>query len=198
MSSADLASGRTTAAGRASRAPILTALARFGRLACVGLAVSGIAACADGAGFRPLYASKEFGGNGAAERLAAVDVAPIPGRVGQRIRNELIFQTTGGGTPAEPQYRLELAIRESITSTRVTTAARASGQVYNLDASYKLIRIADKALIAEGKSYSRASFDRSTSIFANVRARENAENQAAKTVGEELRTRLMAHLSSEA
>lgn len=198
MSSADLASGRTTAAGRTGRAPILTALARFGRLACVGLAVSGIAACGDSSGFRPLYASQEFGGNGAAERLAAVDIAPIPGRVGQRIRNELIFQTTGGGTPAEPQYRLELAIRESITSTRVTVAARASGQIYNLDARYKLIRIADKAVVAEGKSYSRASFDRSTSIFANVRAREDAENRAAKTVGEELRTRLMAHLSREA
>jgi hypothetical protein len=31
-----------------------------------------------------------------------------------------------------------------------------------------------------------------------VRARENAENRAAKTVGEELRTRLLAHLSRPA
>jgi LPS-assembly lipoprotein len=160
-------------------------------------AVAGLmGACADGStGFRPLYASAEMGGSGASERLAAVDVAPIPGRVGQRIRNELIFQTTGGGTPAPPEYRLDIAIRESLSSTRVKLDGNAAGQVYNLDASYKLVRLSDKVVVAEGKSYSRAGFERMTSIFANVRAREDAENRAAKTLGEELRTRLMAHLS---
>ena len=45
--------------------------------------------------------------------------APIPGRVGQRIRNELIFQSTGGGAAQTPTLRLEIAIRESVTSTLV-------------------------------------------------------------------------------
>ncbi len=36
------------------------------------------------------------------------------------------------------------------------------------------------------------------SIFANVEARQDAENRAASSVGEELRTRLLAILSSTA
>ena len=49
---------------------------------------------------------------------------------------------------------------------------------------------------AHGKSFGRASFDRVTSIFANVEARQDAENRAAQSVGEELRTRLLAVLST--
>lgn len=188
MSSADLKSGHRSNTLR-SRALVLAVT-----MAAAGL----VSACSDGTGFRPLYATAEYGGSGASEKLAAVDVAPIPGRVGQRIRNELIYQATGGGAPLPQEYRLEIAIRESVTATLVKIDGNASGQVYNLDASYRLVRISDKSVVAEGKSYGRAGFERVTSIFANVKAREDAENRAAKTIGEELRTRLMAHLSRPA
>lgn len=165
-----------------------------------GLLVIGAAlllgGCADGSGFKPLYAA--VGGAGVGEKLAAVDIAPIPGRVGQRLRNEFIFEATGGGQPAPSKYRLEVAIRESVSSTLVKIDGNARGQVYNLDADFKLVRLTDQAVVLQGKSYGRAGFERVTSVFANVRAREDAENRAAKTVGDELRTRLLAYLASPA
>ena len=60
-------------------------------------AAPALAACGDAAGFRPLYGAGASGNVG--EQLKQVDCRPIPGRVGQRIRNEMIFQTTGGGKP---------------------------------------------------------------------------------------------------
>ena len=87
-------------------------------------------------------------------------------------------------------------MRESVTSTLVLVTGDARTQVYNLDASFKLIRIADKSVMLEGKSYARAGFERFSSIFSNVRAREDAENRAAKTVGEDLKSRLAAFLAS--
>ena len=48
-------------------------------------------------GFKPLYGVGSSG-VGAEKRLARVDFAPIPGRVGQRIRNELVFQANGGAS----------------------------------------------------------------------------------------------------
>lgn len=157
------------------------------------------AGCGEGAtGFRPLYGSAGLGGSATQEKLAAVEFAPIPGRVGQRLRNELIFESTGGGNPLPPEYRLEVAVNEYVSSTLVKIDGNAQGQVYNLDANFKLIRIKDKSVVATGTSYGRAGFERVTSIFSNVRAREDAENRAAKTVGEELRTRLLAYLSRPA
>jgi LPS-assembly lipoprotein len=167
-------------------------------LAALGFGVSAIlSGCSDGSGFHPLYATS-FGGAAVEEKLAKVDIAPIPGRVGQRVRNELIFQSTGGGVPLPPEYRLEIAINESLTSTLVKVDGRANAQVYNLDAIFTLVRIRDKAVILHGRSSSRAAFDRLTSIFANVEAQKDAENRAAKTLGEELRTRLLAALATPA
>ena len=57
------------------------------------------AGCGD-SGFRPLYASSSITGTDVNAKLAKLEVAPIPGRVGQRVRNELIFQATGGGNAA--------------------------------------------------------------------------------------------------
>ncbi len=191
MSSAENHSGRSIGS--------VWALARTTGLALGLSTLVVLSACSDGStGFRPLYSSAELGGVGVSEKLASVDIAPIPGRVGQRVRNELLFQSTGGGAPLPPEYRLDIAIRESISSTLVRQDGNATGQVYNLDATYRLVRISDKKVVAEGTSYSRAAFERISSIFANVRAREEAENRAAKTVGEEMRTRLLAHLSSQA
>jgi LPS-assembly lipoprotein len=153
-----------------------------------------VAGCSGG--FHPLYGSALINGSAVNERLAAIDVAPIPGRVGQRIRNELIFQTTGGGTPEPPKYRLDVAIRESVTSMLVAVDGNAGSQIYGIDASYSLVRLSDKKVVASGSSFGRATFDRVSSIFANVEARQDAENRAAETVGEELRTRLLAVLAS--
>ena len=130
--------------------------------------------------------------------MAQVEIAPIPGRVGQQIRNEVIFQTTGGGHALPPNYRLEVAIRESITSTLVKISGDASGSVYNLDASYRLVRLSDKKVVAQGKSISRAGFERFKSVFSNVRARRDAENRAARTVGQDLKTRIAAYLAQPA
>ena len=157
-----------------------------------------LSACSDGSGFQPLYATSAFGGANVEEKLAKVDVAPIPGRVGQRVRNELIFQATGGGAAPPPEYRLEIAVNESLTSTLVRVDGNASAQVYNLEAKFTLVRMSDKSVIMTGQASSRAAFDRLTSIFANVEAQKDAENRAAKTLGDELRTRLLAALATSA
>jgi LPS-assembly lipoprotein len=157
-----------------------------------------VAGCGD-TGFRPMYASSAIvGGPDVNEKLAQLDVAPIPGRVGQRLRNELIYQSTGGGLAQEPAYRLEIVIRESITPTLVQQDGNSSGSVYNLRTSFRLIRLADKSVALQGDSSGRVAFQRFDSVFSNVRARRDAEDRAAKTVGEELKGRIAAYLSGAA
>ena len=90
-----------------------------------------LSACGDAAGFRPLYGPTASGGN-VSEHLKQVDLAPIPGRVGQRIRNEMIFQTTGGGNPLPMTHRLEIVLKENLTSTLVNVQGEAAGQVYSV------------------------------------------------------------------
>jgi LPS-assembly lipoprotein len=157
-----------------------------------------VAGCGD-SGFRPMYASSAItGGADVNQKLAELEIAPIPGRVGQRLRNEIIYQSTGGGLAAQPVYRLEIIMRESITPTLVQIDGNSSGSVYNLNTSFRLVRLADKSVALTGESSSRAAFQRFDSVFANVRARQDAEDRAAKTIGEELKGRLAAYLSGAA
>jgi LPS-assembly lipoprotein len=190
------AEARNRKAGRPVGAALRSAPQVFAYFAAIMTAAL-VAGCADG-GFRPLYGTASLGGGDASEKLAQLEIAPIPGRVGQQIRNELTFQTTGGGHALPSAYRLEIAIRESVTSTLVKVNGDASGSVYNLDADFRLIRISDKQVVLQGKSVSRASFERFNSVFANVRARRDAENRTATTIALDLKTRLAAYLAQTA
>lgn len=156
-----------------------------------------LSACGNG-GFRPLYGSSGIGANADA-RLATVSVTTIPGRVGQQIRNEVIFHATGGGGEViSPELRLDVAIRESVTSTLVEVDGNSGAQIYSVEAKFQLIRISDKSVVLSGTSFGRAAFERNLSIFSNVRAREDAEDRAAKVVGEDLKARLSAYLAGSA
>ena len=158
-----------------------------------------VAGCGN-SGFHPLYASSSItGAPDVSEKLAKMEVAPIPGRVGQRLRNELIYDSTGGGNAAiNPNYRLEIVITELISATLVQTDGNSSGSVYNLNATFRLVRLNDKSVALQGQSYGRATFQRFDSVFSNVRARREAEDRAAKTIAEDLKSRLAAYLSNAA
>lgn len=154
-----------------------------------------LSACG-GSGFQPLYAS---GPNSTSERLAQVDVAPIPGRIGQRVRNELIFQSTGGATPPPPIYKLEVVLRATTHTTLVQTDGTSRGQIYLLEANFRLVDIKNpKRILFEGTSHGRGAFERYDSIYSNVRAQEDAENRVARTVAEDLKTRVATFLSKPA
>jgi LPS-assembly lipoprotein len=157
------------------------------------------AGCGDSTGFRPLYATSTLVGSDVNAKLAQMEVAPIPGRVGQRLRNELIYQSTGGGAAAiDPAYRLEIVVTESNSATLVQIDGNSSGSVYNLNAEFRLVRLADRSVALKGSSYGRAMFQRFDSVFSNVRARHEAENRAAKTIADDMKSRLAAYLSGAA
>lgn len=162
-------------------------------------AVSTIAAagCADGSGFQPVYGS--LGSSvSTAERLKDVDVAIIPGRVGQRVRNEIQFKFNDGQNGNTSVYRLETALTENLTTTLARSDGLSSSQVYQLTATFKLVQVAEKKVVFEGKSIGRSAFERNASIYSNVRAREDAENRAAKTVATEMTERVATFLSRPA
>jgi LPS-assembly lipoprotein len=159
-----------------------------------GLAALALAGC----GFQPLYGGTTAGGQRLSEVMAGVEITPIPGRVGQKLRNELIFTNTGGGVGAPSRYRLEIAIKESVVDQLVQITGDATGQVYQLDATFQLIDPNNGKVLLQGKAISRAPYNRFQEIFANVRARYDAENRAARTVSESIKTQVAAFLTNAA
>jgi LPS-assembly lipoprotein len=174
---------------------------RFGAAAALAFAAfAGLGA--GGCGFHPMYGG-EAGAN-VSDVMKAVDVAAIPSRTGQRLRNELIFGATGGGAASAPVYRLDVALRESTRNALVTQQGAATSNVIELDAEYRLVRLKDNEIVFKGWSNSQASYNLvgstglAGSTYGDVRAAVDAENRAARSLADTIKTRLAAYFSNAA
>jgi LPS-assembly lipoprotein len=158
------------------------------------IGVASLGAC----GWQPLYGPTASGAQ-LEDVMRTVDISVIPGRVGQRVRNELIFKTTGGGEAADQtQYRLDIALRESVLNTLVDETGDPKSQVYQVYTQFRLIRVTDNQVVLEGTSKARAAYDKVDSVFADIRAKRDAEDRAARTIAEAIRTRLASYFSTNA
>ena len=85
-----------------------------------------------------------------------------------------------------------------MTDQLVQITGDATGQVFQLDATFQLIDPASGKVLMQGKAISRAPYNRFQEIFANVRARYDAENRAARTISESIKTQVAAFLTNAA
>ena len=157
------------------------------------LAVAFLALALTGCQFRPLYADLG-GGRTVRSDLRGIDIMPLETRVGQRLRNNLIFAFGGGESDNTQRYRLKIILTETDTEVSVEkfTDVPAS-KLLALTASYTLTEMATKKTILTGSSFANASYDISTQRFANIRAKRDAENRAAMVVSDDIRARISAH-----
>ncbi len=144
---------------------------------------------------RPMYGETSMGYQTVSE-LSAIEVNELPGRVGQKIRNELIFLFTGGKQASQPKYKLEIAYRESVLGVLFKRTDDAAGQIYSLDATFTLRDISGKTELTKGRSHARAAFDKHKSTYSNIRAERDAKNRAAKDIAKDINTRIAAYISS--
>lgn len=174
----------------------MTQARRLARMAAASIGIVSVLLIS-GCGFRPLYGTT-LSGAALEDVMRTVEITTIPGRVGQRVRNELIFDTTGGGEAAVPEYRLDIALRESVLNTLVSSTGDPRSQTYQLYTQFKLVRLSDNQVVLTGNSNARAAYDKRDSVFADIRARRDAEDRAARTIADSIKVRMAAYLSSEA
>jgi len=168
------------------------------------LAVVVIAAMTAGC-FQPLYGERSpAGGSEVAGKLAAIDVGQIPApqgspdaRVAVELRNDLVFQLTGGGGGVSPLYRLNTRMTTSKAALIVDIATgRTVAEITGIDVTYTLVELATGKVVVNGSSFARVSSDvpGQEQRFVRARAQRDAENRAAGVVADEIKTRLWSYL----
>ena len=161
-----------------------------------GAAVAGLALGLGGC-IQPLYGPTVGGGSVAAD-LQAVKIEPIPKRLGHYVENALIFAFNGTGSSPEPKYRLIVTLTERMTTPVVNTfTGHAEAGDVNVEAQYKLLAInGDGQPITSGNVTQFVVYDRSTQRLSNVRAARDAEIRNARTLADQIRTRIAAFLAT--
>lgn len=161
-----------------------------------GAAVLLLAASLGGC-FQPMYGQSTLFGAGAKLRddLRQVEILEIDGRLGQEIRNDLIFELTGGkGNPVGAPYQLAMTITSASQTPLVDVASgRATSETVVLDVTYRVLEVGTNRVVLTEKALARISIDRSQQRFAGMRAVRDAQNRAAKLVAEQIRSRLASY-----
>jgi LPS-assembly lipoprotein len=154
--------------------------------------------------FQPLYGTQgSAGGPGIGDKLSSVDVVPIDvpngtrlSRIGVELRNNLLFGLTGGGGAAPTDYKLNIKLSSSQVQVIVDiNTGRPDIQNYGLAASFTLVDTRTGKTVINDQTFSRVSYDipGEQQRFAADRGLRDAENRAAKTIADSIRTRLASY-----
>ena len=159
-------------------------LGRAGLLLAMAVALAGC--------FQPVYGDRTdaVGGANVKAQMASVDVMQIPApnasaeaRLAVELRNQLLFELTGGPAPSVPAHQLRIRL----TSTRLSvivdvTTARPDNEIYGLNAYYELVEMKTGKVVVKDQTFSRVSYDipGQQQRFARQRGLRDAEGRAAK------------------
>ncbi len=142
-------------------------------------------------GFKPLYGTGSNGASVAAD-ISALAVEEQHTRAGQIIRNELL----DGVKPGAVRYNLKLQVTEKLIDVATLSSRLGSRRRVALTAHYDLLDSNGTKAVTSGDSFSNVEFDTINQPVADLQAAEDARKRAGKELGQDLRLRIAAFLSS--
>jgi LPS-assembly lipoprotein len=159
---------------------------RFLAIVALSLALS---AC----GLQPMYAG---GGSGAvAQGLAGIEVAPIEGRAGWLVRNELTDRLDAarhnGGAA---QYRLDVRLDDKLEGLAVLSDDTIGRERRTLRARYQLVDLASGDIVLDATAGSDAGIDVVSSEYATIAAEQTALENLARQVADRIVTNVALEL----
>lgn len=149
----------------------------------------GLAVLLAGCGFEPLYGKRQ-GERGTTADLAAVEVGPIPDRLGQQVRNRLLDLLTPRGGRERPRYRLDVLLKQEKTGVLVESDDTASRINLTLSADFALIDLQSRQRIFDGRTRTIAAYNITRADYANLVAERDATRRAAESVADEITDRI--------
>src|ERR1043166_145488 len=171
------------------------------------LAVVAAAALTAGC-FQPLYGEHVVGGPGGGapnirDAFATVEIDQIAApngtpeaRIAVELRNNVIYELTGGAGAGTTSYRLGMRLKLSKAAMIVELATgRPAAGIIGIDVYYTLTEVGTKKVVVNSQTFARVSSDVPglQQRFAHQRAQRDAEDRAAKVIAEQIRSRLASY-----
>ena len=143
-------------------------------------------------GFRPMY------GDAARSEMSAqkngnydVDIAVIPDREGQYLRNLLIDRMYQNGYPSAPRYKLQVnAIEETEQSLAIAKTAESTRSQLRLHTNYTLVDRQTGATLLSRSALATSSYNILNSEFATRVTEDNARLNAINDIARQIEIQL--------
>ena len=176
-------------------------VSRFRHLPIVLLLAAPLGGC-----FQPLYGTTSENGRPAVrDALSSIDVQQIDAAANTseaplavQIRNDLLFNFTGGGYSAPPTHKLKVQINGNRAVVAIDRAtALPNVETYTLRTTYSLTEIATGKVVVTGNASTAVSYDTlGQQRFARLSGMHDAERKAAKVLSDNITTRLASYFIS--
>jgi LPS-assembly lipoprotein len=142
-------------------------------------------------GFTPLYGKGGAQGAGVQEKFQQVQIANIPDRPGQILRNNLVDRLYHDGAPAAPRYMLSVAgIQQKSTALDITPDSSSTRSELRLLTTLNLKEISTGKILMTRDLLAVASYDvlgnEYTTLVTQESVRENALNDLAQQIETQL------------
>jgi LPS-assembly lipoprotein len=140
-----------------------------------------------GCGLHPMYAGGTSGP--VAKTLAGIEVAPIEGKGGWLMANDLRdkLSAMGGGTP---RYRLDVKLDDQISGLAVNRNDVTTRERRTLRARFQLVDLAKGTVLLDDTAGSDAGIDVVGSEYATIAAEDTALENLSDTVSDKIVARL--------
>ena len=140
-----------------------------------------------GCQLRPLYAGGSSGP--VAATLSSVTIAPIEGRVGWLVFNELKDRLAADGN-GEARYRLEVELDDDIVGLGIRGDRAVTRERRSLRARYQLVDLSNGSVVLDATAGSDAGIDVVSSEYATVAAEQTAAERLSEAVADQIVARL--------
>lgn len=146
-------------------------------------------------GFTPIYADKQ--NTSVQSNLDQIEIAIIPDRSGQFLRNELIDRFYKGGYPDTPQYRLDVSpINETIFDFDITQESEATRQQIRLTSTMDLIDLKTGQSVLKRSIVAVTSNNILESEFATRITEQSAREAALNDMARQIERQLSLYFTS--
>jgi LPS-assembly lipoprotein len=156
--------------------------------------------------FQPLYGTgPDPARPGVRDALGAVEVQQIDApansaeaRLAVQVRNDLLFNFTGGGASYSPTHRLKVVIGGGRSIVQIDRASALPNiEFYVMKATYSLTELATGKVVVTGQATTNVSYDTmGQQRFARIRGMADAEQRAAKVLSDNITSRLASYFVS--
>ncbi|NVJ99297.1 MAG: hypothetical protein HWE25_14170 [Alphaproteobacteria bacterium] len=126
------------------------------------------------------------------QRLAGVEVAPIPDRLGQIMHNHLLDRLNVAG---RADYRLTVALDQSTQGYGIRPDAAATQEQLTLVATVTFTKLDGEEVIFTEDMRARTAYDLVLSDFASVQQREDSARRLVLELAERIHRRLALYFT---
>jgi LPS-assembly lipoprotein len=162
------------------------------------LAILGMFALLAGCGFKPVYGVHSAGKSpSAVQQFAAIEIPPLPDRLGQQMRNLLIDSLHPNGAANDYRYKLSVGITEAVVNLGLQQNSTSTRGQVRLTVKYALTENDHGKVVLRETLRTSTGYNILTNQFSAVLSQDDAEAQGLQQIADNMTLHLAMYFTTQ-